>query len=439
MADPLQDMLANLPAQGQNPGMEALGNQMQQPSAPTQQPGAIRSLLSNFFTGAGEAMTHSVGLPTEQEKQQLQIKNQLAQRQQAVSEQVAQTQEDWKQIQGDALKRESEGSPIPESFANAIGHPELAGTPMNKAAMGLAGKVFPSQNAAAAKENVATINQGGAFAIPVDHSTATILGMPELEGQKLGKASWGMVNTALNAKGYHVIDTGANGPQGGMWVIDKAGNKISQVSPNSVAVSRGASSANARAAVTPFQTFDSEGNLVTTSALNAVQSGAPSATAYNSLYGPTGSTKTQGQAAGAVLSHIPAFLASVDKLAARGELGAVQGRLNEYLNSGYGGNDPDIAEYVATAGLIKSGAVRAHFGAKGGAQVLNKFDRMLNTSQEPGAIHGAANAISSFLNTYKNTGTLQGPKTSIPAVGQSSGGGNVVEYVRGADGKLHKK
>jgi hypothetical protein len=70
---------------------------------------------------------------------------------------------------------------------------------------------------------------------------------------------------------------------------------------------------------------------------------------------------------------------------------------------------------VTTVGLLNSGAVRAHFGARGGSQILDRFNGYLNMGQEPQAMIGSLGAINSFLSTYKAVGTAQGPKTNLPS------------------------
>ena len=106
-----------------------------------------------------------------------------------------------------------------------------------------------AQTGAQSREKVAKINQG--MAIPVDETTASLAGIPELAGQAVGKGTWDNINKSLNAKGYHAQDMGANGtgPNEGTWLLDKAGNRIKQISPNSLTMQRGASFAQNRPVV----------------------------------------------------------------------------------------------------------------------------------------------------------------------------------------------
>jgi hypothetical protein len=193
----------------------------------------------------------------------------------------------------------------------------------------------------------------------------------------------------------------------------------------------------ARAENTPFSTFDANGQPITVSAAQAIQSGLPAAQVWNSIYGPTGQTKSQGQAAGAVEEHIPTMKTAITNLAAKGELGPVMGRINTYLTQGYGGDDPDVSEFITDLGLIKSGAVRAHFGARGGSHILDKFDSLLNTAQTPEALIGSLNGIDSFLKTYKATGTANPPKTGVTP--KTSPGSVSETHYKIVNGKLVKQ
>lgn len=103
-----------------------------------------------------------------------------------------------------------------------------------------------AQIGAESRQNVARINQGQP--IPVDQATAELAGMPELSGTPVGRGTWTNINKSLEAKGYRVQDMGQNGTDAnsGMWLMDRGGNRIKQVSPNSLTFQRGASFAQNR-------------------------------------------------------------------------------------------------------------------------------------------------------------------------------------------------
>lgn len=125
-----------------------------------------------------------------------------------------------------------------------------------------------------AKENVARIEQG--MALPVDETVANLAGIPELAGQKVGKGTWENINKSLQANGYHTQDMGENGPgqNQGMWLMDRAGNRIKQISDKSLMFQRGYSFAANRPEVVTDP--NDPGYAYYTSAAQAMQQNLPS-------------------------------------------------------------------------------------------------------------------------------------------------------------------
>lgn len=370
----------------------------------TTPPGAVKSYLSNLVYNLGEIYKRRSGLYTDDDKQQMAIHNQQAQ-------QALDTQEGYRRMQEQAI---SGGLPSPVSPEQAnmykgFGLDVAPGTMLTpKQHVDLMKEALQNKG----KTDAATINQG--VPVPVTDDMASRYGLKpgstigakaaaqlaSLEGKNIETKT-----QMLNGAPHQVIRNKVTGEVIHDMGIDPT-IAINQAKANSMF--------GAKASMTPFTTFDSDGQLVTISAGQAIASGVPPAGVWNQLYGATGTTKSQGQSAQAVAEHIPEFENSVRSLAAKGQLGAVMGRLNTYLTQGYGGDDKDIAEFVTTVGLIKSGAVRAHFGARGGSQILSKFDSMLNTAQEPNAIIGSADAINSFLQGYgRAASNANAPHTAI--------------------------
>ena len=139
--------------------------------------------------------------------------------------------------------------------------------------IGAQGRVESSQIGAQSRENVAKINQGQA--IPVDETTARLAGFPELAGQSAGRATWTNINKVLEARGYRVQDMGQNGTgdNEGMWLMDRAGNRVRQVSPNSLTFQRGASFAQNRPEVVTDP--NDPGYAYYTTAANAMRNNLP--------------------------------------------------------------------------------------------------------------------------------------------------------------------
>ena len=132
--------------------------------------------------------------------------------------------------------------PMTPAMAKAV-YPALIGQQgkLGAAQIGQQGKLGAAQIGAKSREKVAQINQG--MAIPLDPQVADMAGMGELAGVPVGRGTLTNINKAIEAKGYRVQDMGKNGEDSnsGMWLMDRMGNRIKQVSPNSLTFQRGAS------------------------------------------------------------------------------------------------------------------------------------------------------------------------------------------------------
>lgn len=211
------------------------------------------------------------------------------------------------QQQGDVIQ--TPGGPMPLALAKVFYPAEIRA----RAAENVQGQKSKTAESIQGQKSetsvdVANINQG--IGIPVDQSTARLAGFPELAGKSVGKGTWGNINKALSAKGYHTQDMGQNGTgeNQGMWLMDKAGERISQVSPTSLTYQRSANYAQLR----PVQVADpnSPGNTKYEAAGTAIAQGAagpqsasvqvPKAMAKSATSGPIG---TQITAFNTALQH----------------------------------------------------------------------------------------------------------------------------------------
>lgn len=369
---------------------------------------ALLGMLGNAMYSAGQAGLKAAGLPTDQERMLMnaRLENEIAQMQGTQSETALRNLELQRRQQA---MQSLQGGDIAGQIFGPLG--EL--TPDEQATVNAAkmqaqqsGDLSPLYQGFHSIVSNRAINKRMAGSnITVDPAT----GKPVKQILSKGGQVLGQLDTAPASQfGNTEANLQLRAQQGDQQA--KQALDALQARRLQLANARGESFAKARAENTPFATFDADGNVTTTTVADAIHNGLPSAQVWNSIYGPTGSTKTQGQAAGAVQQHIPASIVAIDRLAARGELGAVAGRINQWATEGYGGNDPDVSELVTTVGLLQSGAVRAHFGAKGGSQILDKFNNYLNMAQEPEAMKGSLKAIDNFLTTYKNVGTASPPK-----------------------------
>jgi hypothetical protein len=185
-------------------------------------PGGIRGLLTNFFQGAGDAMKRDVGLPTEFQQRQ-QLANELIQ--------LNAGRDQWINAMSEGMYRQAlvqgMNQPLTPEQAVAIGHGALAG------------QVVPPhvlQNIAEQGNLLQRQTQFNAqqpqLQIPLDSATAKLAGIPDsFVGKNLGAADWHLIDSFIQAKGYQRFDMGFDGPKGGIWVVDRAGNPIHQITP----------------------------------------------------------------------------------------------------------------------------------------------------------------------------------------------------------------
>jgi hypothetical protein len=388
-----------------------IGNSTPSPQQQAPKSGGVKSYLGNLLYDIGEYTKSRYGLKTDYEKQQDLIRNTQVQ-------QGLDTNEGYRRSQEQAIAGGLPAAVSPEQskFYSQYGIDVPAGTMLTPKQHA---DNFKQILANKGKTDTAQINQG--VPVPVTPEMVSKYGLKP--GSTIGAKAAAQL-ASLEGKNIETKSQMINGAPHQVIRNKVTGEVMHDMGLDpmlAINAAKARAFADSKASLTPFSTFDSDGNLTTISAGQAIAMGVPSASSWNTLYGATGSTKSQGQAAGAVAEHIPAFQESVKRLAAKGELGPVMGRLNTYLTSGYGGNDQDVAEFVTTVGLLNSGAVRAHFGAKGGAEILASFDKKLNTAQTPEALIGSTNAIQEFLNTYKTMGSnANTPHTGVG--GKKSGG-----------------
>jgi hypothetical protein len=101
---------------------------------------------------------------------------------------------------------------------------------------------------------------------PVDPVTAQLVNRPDLANKAVSPTLWKGMNSVLQARGLHVTDLA----QDGLWVLDRAGNKVHQISAVSPSMARG----EAYGANRPVQALDNEGNAVWMRAGDAERQGA---------------------------------------------------------------------------------------------------------------------------------------------------------------------
>lgn len=211
-----------------------------------------------------------------------QLPYQQAERGQQLQQQQAQT----KLLQAQSDMVQTPYGPLPATLAKVIfpasiaagakiGSAQIGATSREKTAeIGGESRVKAAEIGGESREKVAQINQGAG--VKLDADTANLVGMPELANQTVGRGTLTNINKLMEAKGYRVQDMGKNGEDqnSGMWLMDRGGNRIKQVSPNSLTFQRGASFAQNKPEVVTDP--NDPGYAYYTTAANAMQNNLPS-------------------------------------------------------------------------------------------------------------------------------------------------------------------
>jgi uncharacterized protein YdbL (DUF1318 family) len=156
-----------------------------------------------------------------------------------------------------------------------------------------------AQTNAASRKEVAQIHEG--TPIPVDEVTANLAGFPELAGVAVGKGTWGNINKALTARGYRLEDLGEEG----MWLLDRAGNRLKKVSDEGPSVARARAYNNTK----NVTVADDEGNVTYDTAGHARATGARSP---QSVLTKTQVTMARAATSGKIGDELTSFRTAID-------------------------------------------------------------------------------------------------------------------------------
>jgi hypothetical protein len=367
--------------QGQQSGNDPLGPLLTdlvtryQATAPPPPAHGIKGLLQNFFTGGGEAMTRHVGLPTPGDNRN-DLLNQIFHLSNArVLYQNSVTEGEIRKAQ---LAKENR--PLSPEQAQATGNPQLAGQIVPSDVLSAASAEQNRQQdaklaAAQAKQNQPSIS------LPLDANTAKLAGVPDkFVGQNLSAADWKLLDARLSAQGYTKTDMGFDGKTGGIWITDRGGNKINQVTPVS-------ESARALKAMTAAADAAKPSNIVTGTSLDGRQV-AGTLEELNAT-GVTGITKLPTADASKV--YIARQLISPDGLITNTErdiaafqpeeLNAIGSRWNEFMTGKVGAGDPRYVALRTDTQLLSTALMQAHVGSRGSEGMMEHFGNMANAGK----------------------------------------------------------
>jgi hypothetical protein len=379
--DPLGPMISDLVSRHQ---------QLMQQTQPPSTGSPVKNMLRNFFQGAGSAMMHDAGLP-DPNLQRLQLEQQITS--------LSNARSLYMDRQAEAASRQMQlqmmNTPASPELASAIGMPQLAGTVIPPAYLPVISNENRGREAAqiAAQQRQDQLDQNKITLPPtvITKAAASAAGYPELEGKSLTTPQdYATFEKLSQARGLQRFDTGQDGQgQGrGIWILDRAGNPVQQISP--ISESKRALQAMAPPkpladANKPVIGFDSEGNQVLTSGTNAQQLGLSE-------------TRDVGQAEAEKVTNarslLPVFNNSnpadrgamqlAQDLDRQGKLGPLASRYQEFMAGTYGKGDPEVEELRTKMGLLATGLMQVHVGARGSAQMLEHFEDMANAKKMDG-------------------------------------------------------
>jgi hypothetical protein len=145
---------------------------------------------------------------------------------------------------------------------------------------------------------------------------------------------------------------------------------------------------------------------------------------------PTTQSRSMGEMATALRTEIPRIKQEVSQLDSEGKLGIIAGRYDDFMTGNVGANDPEFTQLRTDMSLMTSGTLRAHFGARGGQLMYDKFKAYFNQAGQSAAnLNAALDTVDNWMGVYEEMGKGQLPGQgggNAPAA--SSSGGAVIKY-----------
>jgi hypothetical protein len=335
----------------------------------------IKGLLTNFFQGGGEALMRSQGMETAGDQKSKLLTQIFHLRNAQVLYQGQLAENELKKAQVANATR-----PLSPEQAAATGNPQLAGQVvpsdvMSSSSAEQSRQQDAKQAAQAQAQNTPTIS------LPLDANTAKLAGVPDkFVGQNLSAADWKLIDARLTAQGYQKMDMGRDGKDGGIWIVDRGGNKVNQVTPVS-------ESARALKAMTAAAEANKPTNIVTGTSLDGRQVAGTLEELTST--GVTGITKLPSGDASKV--YIARQLISPDGLITNTErdiaafqpeeLTAIGSRWNEFMTGKLGSGDPRYVALRTDTQLLSTALMQAHVGSRGSEGMMEHFGNMANAGK----------------------------------------------------------
>jgi hypothetical protein len=141
---------------------------------------------------------------------------------------------------------------------------------------------------------------------------------------------------------------------------------------------------------------------------------------WKSPVSPTATIKTQGQQAQDIIKAMDEVKADIMAANRAGLLGPIEGRWNEFMVGNVGGENPQFAKLRSEISFLASGALKAHFGARGGTEMYDHFKNLFDSGKmSTGDLIGGIDGLGKFMQIYagriKTTGG--GGTAAAPAAG----------------------
>lgn len=132
---------------------------------------------------------------------------------------------------------------------------------------------------------------------------------------------------------------------------------------------------------------------------------------------PTSSTRSSAEFATTILPHITEMRSLIAEADKAGYIGPGAGRVyNQFMAGKIGSTGDDKADMLlgklrSMDSLLKTGAMRVHFGSRGGQNMYEHFSQMLNTGKQSAALlNGSLDTMENFMKGYADAGNLGGEK-----------------------------
>ncbi len=160
---------------------------------------------------------------------------------------------------------------------------------------------------------------------------------------------------------------------------------------------------------------DGSGGYVATdvAAGSHVAPGALTSAGVNTQNEPTAQTRTMAETAPKVLDLAKRVGDLVDQQAKT--LGPASSRWNEFMAGKVGAPNPEFTKLRTDVGLLQTALMRMHVGARGGEQMMQHFQNLLDVAkQSPENLKAALDEITAYANQVKESGKAAGTKQQLP-------------------------